>query len=71
MNVGTQNVGELRLATDVDEEEDQNERKKPACKLEDEPRSAPASAFLIVENGLAFGHKSIQAKFASMQRAYA
>ena len=61
MNVGAQKIGQFGLAADVDQEHDQDEREESAGNFEREASSAPAAALLIVENGLAFRHESIQA----------
>jgi hypothetical protein len=50
------NVRQLGLAKNVDDKDDQNQREQPAGDFQHAPRAAPAAAFLIVENWLAFRH---------------
>jgi len=56
MGGGREDVGEFRLAKNVDDENDQNQGKKAADDLEHAAGSPPATAFLVVKNWLAFNH---------------
>lgn len=62
VNVGTQNIGKLGIAPNVYQKDDEHQREKSAAQLQKQASAPPATAFLIVENGLAFVHESIQAK---------
>ena len=69
VNVGAQNIWQFGLAADVDQEDDQHQREESTGDFEREPRPAPATPLLIVENGLAFRHESIQCMGQAMVQA--
>ncbi len=56
MRGGCKNIGQLGLAENVDDENDEDEREKAAGDFENAAGPAPAAAFLIVKNWLAFRH---------------
>jgi len=71
VDIGAEDIGKFGFAPDVNQKYDQNKREEAARQFEDPQGPAPATALLIVENGLAFRHKSIQARAVPTQRAYA
>ena len=57
--IRAQDIGQVRVAAHVKQEDDQNDREETAGNFQREPGSAPAAALLVVENGLAFRHRDI------------
>ena len=57
VRIRAQKFRQLGIAANVEQENDQHKREKSAGDFQREPGSAPAAAFLIVENGLAFRHR--------------
>ena len=56
VGIGTKNIGQIGIANQIDDENDENDGEKRARKLENAASAAPATALFVVENGLAFRH---------------
>lgn len=62
VDVGTKDIRQLGIAADIDKENDEDHGEESAGNFENTAGSPPAAPFLVVEDGLAFGHESIQAR---------
>jgi hypothetical protein len=58
-NVRPQYFRQIRLAGNIQKEDDKNQRENTASNLQREARPPPPPPFLIVENGLAISHSKI------------